>query len=78
MNLTSVLCDSIFYNTHPELSSLHQQIEEFQITYQSNIEVIISYNPIVENVYNQEELDESILLDESNLNESSLNNEQIN
>ncbi|CAG8804479.1 17691_t:CDS:1, partial [Racocetra persica] len=39
---------------------------------------IIPYNPIVENFHNQEELDKSILLDESNLNESSLNNEQIN
>ncbi|CAG8671822.1 15661_t:CDS:1, partial [Dentiscutata heterogama] len=68
----------IFNNTYPELLSLHQQIEEFQIAYQSNIKVIIPYNPIVENFHNQEELDKSILLDESNLNKSILNNEQIN
>ncbi|CAG8546588.1 6755_t:CDS:1 [Cetraspora pellucida] len=78
MNSTSILCDSIFINTHPKLLSLHQQIEEFQIAYQSNIEVIIPYNPIVKNFHNQEELDKSILLDEFNLNEPILNNEQIN
>ncbi|CAG8810009.1 17620_t:CDS:1, partial [Racocetra fulgida] len=60
------------------LSSLHQQIEEFQIAYQSNVEVIIPYNLIVQDFYNQEELDESILLDKSDLNEFILNDEQIN
>ncbi|CAG8827643.1 30240_t:CDS:2, partial [Gigaspora margarita] len=67
----------IFINTHPELSSLHQQMEELQIIYQSNDEVI-SNNSIEQYFYNQEELDESIITDESNINEPILNDEQIN
>ncbi|CAG8577823.1 332_t:CDS:1, partial [Scutellospora calospora] len=67
----------IFINTHSELSSLYQQIEEFQIIYQSNVEVI-SNNSIKQYSYNQEELDESIITDESNINEPILNNKQIN
>ncbi|CAG8715037.1 13353_t:CDS:1, partial [Dentiscutata heterogama] len=38
---------------------------------------IISNNLIEQYSYNQEELDESIISDESNLNKSILNNEQI-
>ncbi|CAG8843799.1 9196_t:CDS:1, partial [Gigaspora margarita] len=50
---------------------------EFQITYQSNVEVI-SNNSIEQCSSNQEELDESIITDESNINEPILNDEQIN
>ncbi|CAG8835342.1 29680_t:CDS:2 [Gigaspora margarita] len=77
MNSTSILYDSIFINTYPELLSLHQQIEEFQIIYQSNIE-IISNNLIEQYSYNQEELDKSIITDKSNINKPILNNKQIN
>ncbi|CAG8548909.1 1767_t:CDS:1, partial [Cetraspora pellucida] len=76
MSSISILCDSIFNNTHPELLSLHQQVEEFQTIYQSDVEAI-SNNLIKQYSYNQEELDESIISDESNLNEPILNNEQI-
>ncbi|CAG8703176.1 6499_t:CDS:2, partial [Gigaspora rosea] len=76
MSSISILCDSIFNNTHPELLSLHQQVEEFQTIYQSDVEAI-SNNLIEQYSYNQEELDESIISDESNLNEPILNNEQI-
>ncbi|CAG8740340.1 18678_t:CDS:2, partial [Gigaspora margarita] len=69
MNSTSILCNSIFIDTHPELLSLHQQIEEFQITYQSNVEAIFN-NSIEQCSYNQEELDESIITDKSNINEA--------
>ncbi|CAG8435098.1 3052_t:CDS:2 [Scutellospora calospora] len=75
---THILFDNIFNNTHSELVSLQQQIEEFQITYQSNIETPTSNNQIEQYSYNQEELDESIDLDKSSLNEPILNNEQIN
>ncbi|CAG8495721.1 15844_t:CDS:2 [Racocetra fulgida] len=76
MSSISILCDSIFNNTHPELLSLHQQVEEFQTIYQSDVEAI-SNNLIEQYSYNQEELDEFIISDESNLNEPILNNEQI-
>ncbi|CAG8460056.1 7064_t:CDS:2 [Cetraspora pellucida] len=76
MSSISMLCDSIFNNTHPELLSLHQQVEEFQTIYQSDVEAI-SNNLIEQYSYNQEKLDESIISDESNLNEPILNNEQI-
>jgi len=86
MTSTNILFDDIFDNTHSELS-LQQQIEEFQITYQSNVEITSINNQIEQDSYNQEEfnefdissssiLDESIL-EESTLNESVLTNEQI-
>ncbi|CAG8685782.1 14484_t:CDS:2, partial [Dentiscutata heterogama] len=77
MNSISILCDSIFNNTYPELLLLHQQVEEFQTIYQSDVEVI-SNNLIEQYSYNQEELNKSIISDESNLNKPILNNEQIN
>ncbi|CAG8482070.1 16890_t:CDS:2 [Dentiscutata heterogama] len=92
MTLPSILFDDdIFNNTH--LESLQQQIEEFQITYQSNIEIIPINNQIEQDFYNQEEfnefdissnsiLDESILdesiLDKPILDESILSDEQVN
>ncbi|KAF0489342.1 hypothetical protein F8M41_022095 [Gigaspora margarita] len=86
MSSLSVLFDNIFDNTH--LESLQQQIEEFQIIYQFNIETISINNQIKQDFYNFKESNEidissnSILdkfgLEEPILNESILTNEQIN
>ncbi|CAG8526863.1 25374_t:CDS:2, partial [Gigaspora rosea] len=85
MDLTHTLFD--FDNTYLELSSLQQQIEEFQTTYQSNIEIISFDNEVEQDFYNQEKFNEldisnsSILnesiLEESILNESILTDKQI-
>ncbi|CAG8570637.1 7257_t:CDS:2, partial [Scutellospora calospora] len=65
-----ILFDNIFNDTHSELSSLQQQIEEFQTTYQSDIKTITSTNNQIE-LYsdNQEELDELVILDDFILDE---------
>jgi len=85
MDLTHTLFD--FDNTYLELSSLQHQIEEFQTTYQSNIEIISFDNEVEQDFYNQEKFNEldisnsSILnesiLEESILNESILTDKQI-
>ncbi|CAG8726162.1 11695_t:CDS:2, partial [Gigaspora rosea] len=76
MTSTNILFDDIFDNTHSELS-LQQQIEEFQITYQSNVEITSINNQIEQDSYNQEEFNEFDISKESTLNESVLTNEQI-
>ena len=83
---THSLFDSIFDNTHPELTSLHHQIKELRTVYQSD-EVTPANE--TENFFHDQEksfstkstLDESALdesaLNEPILNEPILNNEQI-
>ena len=86
---THSLFDSVFINTHSELSSLREQMEEFQIIYQSNetvtpftnnesplINVLIKPNePNEPNESN--EPNEPSLNDESGLNDESSLNEPI-
>ena len=74
---THHLFDSIFNNTHSELLTLQNKIEELQIIYQSNNVIILSINdesPLIEVLieYNKSVLNEFIL------NESILNDKQIN
>ncbi|CAG8453348.1 24364_t:CDS:2 [Dentiscutata erythropus] len=57
-----------------ELQSLQQQIEEFQITYQLDVEIISFNNQVEQDFYNQEEFNKldisnSSILDESILKE---------
>ena len=72
--------DSIFNNTHSELSSLREQMEEFQIIYQSNEIIPFTNNEsrLIEPILIESNLTEPSLNDESGLNEPILNNEKIN
>jgi len=71
MTSTNILFDDIFDNTHSELF-LQQQIEEFQITYQSNVEITSINNQIEQDSYNQEEFNEFDISSSSILDESIL------
>ena len=81
---THFLFNSVFTNTHSELTSLREQMEEFQIIYQSNETAIIPFtsdeSPLIDVLIEpiSIELIEPSLNDESNLNEPILNDEQIN
>src|SRR6266540_3026819 len=81
---THSLFDSVFINTHSELSFLREQMEEFQIIYQSNETVTPFTNnesPLINVLIKPNESslnDESGLNDESSLNEPILNDEKIN
>ena len=72
--------DSISNNTHSELSSLREQMEEFQIIYQSNEIIPFTNNEsrLIEPILIESNLTEPSLNDESDLNEPILNNEKIN
>ncbi|CAG8828688.1 42891_t:CDS:2, partial [Gigaspora margarita] len=73
---------------HFKSKSLQQQIEEFQIIYQFNIETISINDQVEQDTYNSEEFNEfdtssnfilkEFTLEESILDEPILNNEQIN
>src|SRR3989337_4548666 len=82
--------DSIVSNTHSELSSIRDQMEELQMNYQSNEtnEITIPYEgesslidiviePVLMELEDESILDEPIL-DEPILDEPILNNDQIN
>ncbi|CAG8826776.1 30186_t:CDS:2, partial [Gigaspora margarita] len=73
MASTNILFD--FDNIDLELPFLQQQIDEFQITYQSNIELTSFDNQVEQDFYNQEEFNKldisnSFILDELILEES--------
>jgi hypothetical protein len=78
---THFLFNSVFTNTHSELTSLREQMEEFQIIYQSNETAIIPFtsdeSPLIDVLIEPISIEPS-LNDESNLNEPILNDEQIN
>ena len=81
------LFDSIFTNTHPELHTIRDQMEELRTNYQSNEtseitipdgESILIEPIVIEPVLIDEpNLDEHIILNESILDEPVLSNEQI-
>jgi len=79
-----ILFDSIFANTHSELSSLQEQMKELQTIYQSNEAVIpftsdesVLVEVLIEPILIESDSDKTNL-DESNLDEPILNNDQIN
>src|SRR3990170_4086401 len=85
MTAPHFLFDSIFSNTHSELSSIRDQMEELQMNYQSNEtnEITIPYEGesslidiVIEPVLM--ELEDESILDEPILDEPILNNDQIN
>ncbi|RGB34582.1 hypothetical protein C1646_760374 [Rhizophagus diaphanus] len=61
---THFLFDNVFLNTHSELTTLQEQIKEFQTVYQSNEEIV----PFTNDINNKFNLDDESNIDKNNNN----------